>query len=92
MSAGADTKMGEVTASKKKFLVGKDENGKDAPEPVFVLRAQDPFAVNGILAYASHVEQQGASKKHVKAARDAAERLEKWQMENEDLVKKMPDS
>lgn len=90
--AGYDTKYGDVTSSEKDFLVGSTEGGDEAVEPVFVLRAQDPFAVNAILAYSSFCAQGGVDETHVEKVREAANNLEHWQLQNPDLVKDQPDS
>ena len=78
----SDGKYGTITASKKQF----HEN-----EPLFILRAADPLAVEAIRSYARLCEIHGCSFEHVQACREHAERLHAWQLANPTLVKALPD-
>jgi hypothetical protein len=78
----ADNKYGTITASGKQFHPG---------EPVFLLRATDPFARAAIREYAQICEENGCSAEHVARVRACVERMRGWQHENPELVKDIPD-
>lgn len=75
-------KYGAIVASKKKFHPG---------EPVFLIRATDPFATNTIIEYARRCEREGCEKSMVDEAFDHAMRVAEWQRDNVELVKGLPD-
>lgn len=81
-SKAVNPKYGQITASEKEFHPG---------EPVFVLRATDPFAVHAIIEYARRCERQGADKAHVNGVFDHAMTVAEWQRDNPELVKPLPD-
>lgn len=76
-----DGKYGEITTSKKQLHPG---------EPVFLLRAQDPFAGFTVRQYAKYCEDMGCHTLHVQAVYRHAERIEAWQKANPDKVKVRP--
>lgn len=78
----AEGKYGVITASNKAFHPG---------EPVFLIRATDPFAHDIIKDYAEYCRQNECSPEHVEAAHAHAERIRHWQRKNLHLVKKLPD-
>lgn len=83
MSKEADEgKYGKITSSEVKFHPG---------EPVFLLRATDPFAANLVIEYARRCEREGCDKQHIDNAFDHAMRIAAWQRENPELVKPLPD-
>lgn len=55
-------------------------------EPLFLLRATDPFAVHLIVEYARRLEREGASKDFVDDIVDVAMRMAEWQRDNPELV------
>lgn len=81
MSTAYDGKYGKITAEKKIFHEG---------EPVFVLRAQDPYAPYAVLRYASFCEENGCLAEHVAACRKHAEKILQWQKDHPELVKIRP--
>lgn len=82
MASETSEKYGKITASGKEF----------APdEPVFLLRATDPFATNTVIEYARRCEREGCERSHVDAAFDHAMRIAEWQRDNPELVKALPD-
>lgn len=76
------TKYGKITSSKVKFK---------PDEPVFLIRATDPFATTTVIEYARRCEKEGTEKKLVDEAFDHAMRIAEWQRHNPDLVKALPD-
>lgn len=77
--SGIDGKYGEITAERKTFHPG---------EPVFLLRATDRLAGVAIRYYAHVCTSEGCDEEHVAAAYGHAERIEAWQAQNPDLVKR----
>jgi hypothetical protein len=75
-------KYGIITAEKKFFHPG---------EPVFLLRATDPLAPKAVRTYALMCRENGCEQDHIDASYRHAERIEEWQRENPELVKKLPD-
>jgi hypothetical protein len=80
--AMSDGKYGEISCTGKAFHPG---------EPVFLLRATDPFAAAVIREYADYCRQNGCDPDHVAAAGRHAARVEAWQRANPALVKPLPD-
>ena len=79
---GFEGKYGTIYSSNKKF---------HPSEPVFLLRATDPFAVPVIREYADYCRQNGCEAAHVFAAMEHADRIAAWQGANPKLVKRLPD-
>lgn len=79
--ASEDDKAKEIEGWKREFKDG---------EPVFVLRAADPFAVETIIAYARRCEKEGCDGEHVEAAFDLAMQSAEWQRAHPDRVKGIP--
>lgn len=75
-------KYGVITAERKQFHPG---------EPVFLLRATDPFAAKAVREYASICDANGCTLTHIRAIVSHAERIEAWQQANPELVKSLPD-
>lgn len=59
-------------------------------EPVFLLRAQDKNAPEAVEQWADWAEEDGAAPNIVKAARDHAKAMVKWQEEHGSKVPDMP--
>lgn len=75
-------KYGAITTEKKQFHPG---------EPLFLIRATDPDAVGIVMECAARYQLRGSPPEQVSATLAAAERVEKWQAANPDLVKKAAD-
>jgi hypothetical protein len=82
VSKGESSKYGKITSSEKEFEVG---------EPIFLIRATDPFAAHAIIEYARRCERQGADADHVNSAFDHAMAVAEWQRDNPEKVKPVPD-
>jgi hypothetical protein len=48
-------------------------------EPVFLFRAQDPFASSMLRIYADNIQKAGATKEMVLLVHEHADRMEQWQ-------------
>jgi hypothetical protein len=80
--ANEESRYGKITASKVKI---------PADEPVFLVRATDPFATSTIIDYARRCERDGAAKAVVDEAFDHAMRVAEWQRHNPERVKPLPE-
>lgn len=83
MPEGHDLKYGVVKTEHKEFHEG---------EPVFIIRAQDPLAVEAIDAYGEICSKAGVNSDHLAAVAKAAGEFQDWQEDNSSLVKEEPDS
>lgn len=54
-------------------------------EPIFVIRAQDPMAVQIVQAWADEAEKQGVAPKKLFSARNCAREMKEWK------PRKLPD-
>lgn len=77
---GSSGTFGQVTASEVRF---------HPDEPVFILRAADPYAVQALIEYARRMEREGCQKARVDAAFDEAMRMAVWQRESPELVEEV---
>jgi hypothetical protein len=77
-----DGKYGEITTTGKAL---------HPDEPVFLLRATDPFAADLVAEYARYCEANGCNPEHTAAARRHAGRIRDWQRDHPALVKDLPD-
>jgi hypothetical protein len=75
-------KYGVIVAEKKQF---------HPDEPLFLIRATDPDAVQILREAARLYLTRGSPLEQVRATREAAERIAVWQAANPDLVKKAAD-
>ena len=75
-------KYGAITAEKKQFHHG---------EPLFLIRATDPDAVEILTHAAACYAMRGSPPEQVTATMAAADRIQAWQAANPDRVKKAAD-
>jgi hypothetical protein len=77
----SENKYGQITT----------ERGNIPPdEPVFLLRAQDPFAVPAIQAYYDRCFDANCDPAHLDGIIAAQDAVARWQGENPDRVKPLP--
>lgn len=55
-------------------------------EPLFLIRAADPYAVHIIIEYARRLEREGADASFTDDIFDQAMKIAEWQRENPELV------
>lgn len=75
-------KYGTIKSSTTKFH--KDE-------PLYLIRASDPYAVHVIIEHARRLEHEGAAPSYTDEIFDQAMKIAEWQRENPELVKEIWD-
>lgn len=75
-------KYGEITSSKKEFY---------EDEPLFLLRATDPFTVVALDAYMQECVFQGCNPEFLDEIQEYRDRIKKWQYDHPESVKVRPD-